>query len=315
MEETEGCIRLTVGFEKQDARSRVLMTKHIIDERTIEACQHGDSDAFRLVFETYKDRVYSMALCFFDGNEAAAKDITQEVFLKLMTSISQFQNRSQFTTWLYRLVTNACLDRKRALRRFFYFAGSHELDFPDWRRSAEANCIQSEIEKSVRKVIAGMTPKLRMAVLLKYFEDLSYDEIAAVLGCSKGTVASRLNRAHQILARKLSHLRGAFAAACCTSGSVWSHWSAMAAKPSFRPARFAARGPAKAQALRSLKILQRSCSPRWPSWILVPGDRNARGSLKSSCASRTCATRCRYGICFLVLTRSPAASFMTGSHN
>jgi RNA polymerase sigma-70 factor (ECF subfamily) len=63
----------------------------------------------------------------------------------------------------------------------------------------------------VRKVIAGMTPKLRMAVLLKYFEDLSYDEMAVVLGCSKGTVASRLNRAHQILARKLAHLRGALA--------------------------------------------------------------------------------------------------------
>jgi DNA-directed RNA polymerase specialized sigma24 family protein len=52
-----------------------------------------------------------------------------------------------------------------------------------------------------------MKPKLRMAVLLKYFDDLSYDEMAAALGCSKGTVASRLNRAHMILARKLAHLR------------------------------------------------------------------------------------------------------------
>ena len=60
---------------------------------------------------------------------------------------------------------------------------------------------------SVRKVIAGMKPKLRMAILLKYFEDLSYDEMATAMGCSKGTVASRLNRAHRILARKLSHLR------------------------------------------------------------------------------------------------------------
>ena len=69
------------------------MTKHIIDDRTVEACRRGDREAFRLLFEAHKDRVYSIALCFFDGNDAVAKDITQEVFLKLMTTISQFQNR------------------------------------------------------------------------------------------------------------------------------------------------------------------------------------------------------------------------------
>jgi RNA polymerase sigma-70 factor, ECF subfamily len=187
------------------------MTKQTIDDGIIEACQRGDSDAFRLVFEAYKDRVYSIALCFFDGNEAVAKDITQDVFLKLMTTITQFQHRSEFSTWLYRLVTNACLDRRRSLRRFLFFGSSPEIPLPDKRRSIEDRFIQKELEGSVRKVIAEMKPKLRMAILLKYFEDLSYDEMAVVLGCSKGTVASRLNRAHQILARKLSHLRNTFA--------------------------------------------------------------------------------------------------------
>jgi RNA polymerase sigma-70 factor (ECF subfamily) len=182
------------------------MSKHIIDDRTIEACQGGDTEAFRLLFESCKDRVYSIALCFFDSDEATAKDVTQEVFLKLMTTISQFQSRSEFSTWLYRLVTNACLDRKRALRRFLFFGSGRELQVPDQRKSVEDGYIQREVEASVRAVIAGMKPKLRMAILLKYFEDLSYDEIAAALGCSKGTVASRLNRAHQILARKLSHV-------------------------------------------------------------------------------------------------------------
>lgn len=185
------------------------MTKQIIDDRTIEACRRGDSDAFRLLFESHKDRVYSIALCFFDGDEATAKDITQDVFLKLMTTISQFENRSQFSTWLHRLVTNACLDRRRALRRFLSLGDTGERRLPDNHRSHEAKYIQREIEASVKKVIAAMRPKLRMTILLKYFEDLSYDEIAAAMACSKGTVASRLNRAHAILARKLSHLRGA----------------------------------------------------------------------------------------------------------
>src|SRR2546428_13351941 len=102
------------------------MTKPIIDDRTLEACQRGDPEAFRLLFEAHKDRVYSIALGFFDGDDAAAKDITQEVFLKLMTVISQFQNRSEFSTWLHRIVTNACLDRKRALRRCLLVGGPRE---------------------------------------------------------------------------------------------------------------------------------------------------------------------------------------------
>ncbi len=92
---------------------------------------------------------------------------------------------------------------------FCRLANRIQTSCPIGRSSHEQKYIQREIEASVRKVIAGMKPKLRMAILLKYFEDLSYDEMATALGCSKGTVASRLNRAHRILARKLSHLRGA----------------------------------------------------------------------------------------------------------
>jgi RNA polymerase sigma-70 factor, ECF subfamily len=184
------------------------MREHVIEDRTIEACQGGDADAFRLLFENYKDRVYSIALGYFNGDESAARDITQTVFLKLMTQIATFQNRSEFSTWLYRIVVNACLDQKRALKRLFLFADSREIAMPDRRKSVEERYIAREMEAEVRKAIAGLRPRLRIAVLLKYFDDLSYDEIAAALGCSAGTVASRLNRGHRILARKLAHLRG-----------------------------------------------------------------------------------------------------------
>jgi RNA polymerase sigma-70 factor (ECF subfamily) len=192
MEETVSAERL---------KDNLLMSEYIIDGLTIEACQCGDPEAFRLVFESYKDRVYSIALCFFNGDEAAAKDITQDVFLKLMTTISKFENRSEFSTWLYRVVTNACLDRKRALRRWLFV----DADVKDRRKSIEEAYIQRELEASVREAVATLRPKLRIAILLKYFEDLSYEEMAAALGCSKGTVASRLNRGHRILARKLRH--------------------------------------------------------------------------------------------------------------
>lgn len=79
----------------------------------IESCRRGDRDAFRALYETYKDKVYSIALYFFHGDASAASDITQQVFLKLIRGIAQFRGESGFSTWLYRLVVNACMDAAR----------------------------------------------------------------------------------------------------------------------------------------------------------------------------------------------------------
>jgi RNA polymerase sigma-70 factor (ECF subfamily) len=186
---------------------RAVMLETIVDERVIEACQAGDREAFRLLFETYKDRVFSIAAYSFGGDETAANDVSQQVFLKLMTSIGQFRGDSAFTTWLYRLVVNACIDEQRRRRRFLPFGDSTAMSRSGERRPQEKQHEKRELSESVQAAIKQLKPKLRMAILLKYVEDLSYEEIAAVLGCSKGTVASRLNRGHRMLARKLAHLR------------------------------------------------------------------------------------------------------------
>ena len=188
------------------------MNQPRVDAEVIAACREGDREAFRQLFEAYKDRVYSMALYFFNGDEASAKDTTQQVFLKLITCMSQFRQQAEFSTWLYRMVTNTCLDEQRRRRRFVLFGDDVPVVPMVERKSQEAHCRRLEISEAVQAVIAGLKPKLRMAILLKYFEDMSYEEMAEVLGVSKGTVASRLNRGHQILARKLAHLRGALAA-------------------------------------------------------------------------------------------------------
>jgi RNA polymerase sigma-70 factor (ECF subfamily) len=186
---------------------RAVMAEPIVDERVIEACQAGDREAFRLLFETYKDRVFSIAVYSFGGDETAASDVSQQIFLKLITSISQFRGESAFTTWLYRLVVNACIDEQRKRRRFLPFGESTPMSRIEERKPQEKRYAKLEIADSVQAAIKQLKPKLRMAILLKYVEDLSYEEIASVLGCSKGTVASRLNRGHQALARKLVHLR------------------------------------------------------------------------------------------------------------
>lgn len=183
------------------------MSDRMTDERIIEACRQGDRAAFQTLFEAYKDRVYSIAL-HFSGNEASAKDITQQVFLKLFTRIEQFRHEAEFTTWLYRLVANVCIDEQRKAQRFLPFGEAFAARDTTTKISQEDRCLRHEMEASVKTAVAHLKPKLRMAILLKYFEELSYDEMAEVLGCSKGTVASRLNRGHKILARRLAHLRG-----------------------------------------------------------------------------------------------------------
>jgi RNA polymerase sigma-70 factor (ECF subfamily) len=138
-----------------------------------------------------------------------AKDMTQQVFLKLFTSIRQFRHDAEFTTWLYRLVVNVCLDEHRRRRRFVPFGEAPERSHGVARRPVEEHYRRRELAGEVQAAIAELKPKLRIAILLKYFEELSYDEMAQVLGCSPGTVASRLNRGHRMLAEKLAHLRGA----------------------------------------------------------------------------------------------------------
>ena len=187
-----------------------IMTDRQTEAEIIEACKQGDRDAFRELFETHKDRVYTIAF-HYSGNEAMAHDVTQQVFLKLFTSINQFNENSQFTTWLYRIVANACTDEHRKRRRFVPFSPEIEVRTMVGKSSQEETYHRRQVADSVRGAIGELTPKLRLPILLKYVEGLSYDEIAESLGISIGTVSSRLNRGHKMLARKLGHLRGEFA--------------------------------------------------------------------------------------------------------
>ena len=184
----------------------VAMSETMTGPRLIAACKRGDRDAFRQLFEQHKDRVHSVALYFFGGNGATAADVTQQVFLKLFTKIELFKGDSEFTTWLYRLVVNTCLDEQRKLRRFLSFNEAQGEAPPKFAH--EHPYEHDELAECVKAAVAQLRPKLRIVMLLKYFEELSYEEMAEILGCSKGTVASRLNRGHKALAQKLGHVRG-----------------------------------------------------------------------------------------------------------
>ncbi len=172
----------------------------------IDACRKGERGAFRVLFELYKDGVFSIALSF-TGNEAAAFDVSQEVFVKLFSAIHGLRDNSGFGAWLFRLVVNACMDEHRRARRFMSEEEIPLSAIPS-SPSPEDKVREQQVGVQVRTAMTELAPKLRAAILLRYVEGLSYDAIARVLGCSMGTVASRLSRGHKLLAQRLSHLRG-----------------------------------------------------------------------------------------------------------
>jgi RNA polymerase sigma-70 factor (ECF subfamily) len=173
----------------------------------IESCRRGDRDAFRALYEAYKDKVYSIALYFFHGNEAAASDITQQVFLKMLYSVGQFRGDAGFSTWLYRLVVNACMDEARRAKPRDLTANTADVDALSEPDSQEQEFSRQQTARSVRAALSALPAKFRLPILLRYFEDLSYEEMATAMNCSMGTVASRLNRGQKMLARKLESLR------------------------------------------------------------------------------------------------------------
>jgi RNA polymerase sigma-70 factor (ECF subfamily) len=170
----------------------------------VAACRRGEREAFRALFECYKDKVFSIALRF-SGDPATAMDIAQDTFVKLFSRIGDFRGDSTFETWMYRMVVNSCLDHRRRSLRLLPL-----IDEVAGRLRESRDCLtdllRSEMGERVHAAVERLSPDLRMVVVLRYTEGLSYEQMAEVLGCSAGTVASRLNRAHKALERRLAYL-------------------------------------------------------------------------------------------------------------
>ena len=165
---------------------------------------------FQVFFNQHQGRVYALALRFC-GDAAAAEDIAQAVFVKIYDKLHTFRGDAEATTWLYRIVHNSCLDhhRRAGVRRRLAAAqpGTWTDGHQDEAATPELEMQQAQRRARVHAAIADLDPKYRMVVLLKYLEGMTYKEIAETLGWNLGTVASRLSRAHEALARKLKKER------------------------------------------------------------------------------------------------------------
>ena len=166
----------------------------------------GDVNAFETLVLEYEKNVYNIALRM-TGNSEDAADMTQEAFIKAYNSLSAFRGDSKFSVWLYRIVSNVCLDFLRSKNRRPTVSLSVEdddgedtqLDVADESQSPELLLDRKLTRDSVRRGLDSLPPDYRQILLLREMQGLSYDEIAQALGLEVGTVKSRIFRARKKL--------------------------------------------------------------------------------------------------------------------
>jgi RNA polymerase sigma-70 factor (ECF subfamily) len=180
----------------------------------VKRCQSEEGEtaeaAYEELFDAYRDRVFNLAGRLL-GNTSDAEDVAQEAFVTVFRKIREFRFSSRFYTWLYRVVYNLCIDHKRRTGIAGVVPGPVAEDgtdalpaFPDPALGPLESLAAGEyVQQSVERALARLSQPLRAVVLLRYMEDLQYQEIAEVLGCSVGTVKSRLSRAHSFLQETL----------------------------------------------------------------------------------------------------------------
>lgn len=167
---------------------------------TLERACQGDMEAFEQIYKMASGFVYNVALRI-TRNSADAQEVAQEVFIKLYHSLKDFQFRSSFKTWLYRITVNMAIDhyRKSAKKEKHkvYFDNIIE-SFPSSYSTAEG-AIQSDNETRLNALLEILGPQQKVCLILREIEGLSYQEIAATLKIPVNTVRSRLKRARQTL--------------------------------------------------------------------------------------------------------------------
>ena len=187
------------------------------DQELITKFKTGEQAAFQDLVLKYEGRVYHHCLRMVNDEEESA-DLTQEVFLKVFRNIKNYEHTYSFYTWLYRITVNCCIDymrkRKRQIQGISLSQGHYddssemgkEQDIPDEKFSPDHRMVKLELNEILNGAIAQLSEKLRSIIILKEIEGFSYDEIAVILNCSRGTVKSRLFRARERLKAVLSPL-------------------------------------------------------------------------------------------------------------
>jgi len=187
----------------------------LYEARLAQLARNGDRIAFRQLVDHYQNKIYHLAYRML-GNTHEAEDVVQETFLRVYKNLVRYDPAQKFSTWIYRIGTNLCIDilRKRKRKRsisldanLFDSESSDGYDFmpTDEAEQPENLLVLSETRRQVREALDKMPEQYKSIMILRYLHDLSLQEIGEVLDLPVTTIKTRLHRGREFLRNKIEH--------------------------------------------------------------------------------------------------------------
>jgi RNA polymerase sigma-70 factor (ECF subfamily) len=181
-----------------------------VETRLAKLSRNGDRRAFAELVEMYKDKIYHLGYRMLNQRQEA-EDVVQETFLRVYTNLDRYDENQKFSTWIYRIATNLCIDRLRKRKPSYSIdAELTDSEGTDWHAllasddaSPETELILSETQQHIREAIQSLPDKYKSVVVLRYLHDLSLQEISDILEMPVTTIKTRVHRGREFLRKKL----------------------------------------------------------------------------------------------------------------
>jgi RNA polymerase sigma-70 factor (ECF subfamily) len=194
-------MQLTQEERREQSRSE--------DRDLIRAALDGEQDAYKRLMRKYQSAIYHLIVRMI-GYQPEADDLTQEAFIKAFGSLASFNDEFAFSTWLYKIATNNCIDflRKRKLKTFSIDKpvdreGEQHYEIPDSTYRPDRHLLASQRTRAIQSAIDRLPEKYRIVIVMRHQQEKSYEEIAEELGLPLGTVKAHIFRAREMLNRAL----------------------------------------------------------------------------------------------------------------
>jgi RNA polymerase sigma-70 factor (ECF subfamily) len=177
------------------------------EQRWALAAQRGDQSAFLRIVEAYQRPVYNLCYRMLGGDSAEAEDAAQETFLRAYTKLNSYNSGRKFSSWLFSIASHYCIDRLRRRRYHMLdwdeLPGAEQSSLSNQEPQPETATLAREDQHLLHAVLQTLPPDYRAATILRYWHDLSYEEISEALKTSVSAIKSRLFRARQMMAERM----------------------------------------------------------------------------------------------------------------